>query len=159
MIQKGSQNDPKMAPKSFQVGPKIGSQTICLHANASSPSVRAQRPLRKPIWDPFGAHLGSIWARFSTDFGQLWTYKEDLDRIMDWFPLHMSNNIPITELASVLDLDCFENVFVTFEFSEIHTSSLPTWTKNTSKNNPDQFQTKIAPNWTPNRFSNNLSPR
>ena len=59
MTQKGSQNGPKMAPKSLQVGPKIGSQTICLHANASSPSVRAQRPLRKPIWDRFGTHLGS----------------------------------------------------------------------------------------------------
>ena len=63
MTQKGSQNGPKMAPKSLQIGPKIGSQTICLHANASSPSVRAQKPLRKPIWDRFGAHLASIWAR------------------------------------------------------------------------------------------------
>ena len=63
MIEKGSQNDPKVVPKSLQVGPKIGSQTICLHANASSPSVRAQKPLRKPIWHRFGTHLGSIWVR------------------------------------------------------------------------------------------------
>ena len=95
MTQNGYQNDPKMAPKSLQVEPKIGSQTICLHANGSSPSVRAQKPLRKPIWDRFGAHLGSIWAAFLMDFGQLWTYKEDLDLIMDRFPLAMSNNIPI----------------------------------------------------------------
>ena len=95
MTQNGSQNDPKMAPKSLQVGPKIGSQTICLHVNACSPSVRAQKPLRKPIWDRFGAHLGSIWAPFLTDFGELWAYKEDLDMIMDRFPLAMSNNIPI----------------------------------------------------------------
>ena len=95
MTQNGSQNDPKMAPKSLQVGPKIGSQTICLHANASSPSVRAQKPLRKPIWDRFGTHLGSIWAPFLMDFEQLWTYKEALDMIMDRFPLAMSNNIPI----------------------------------------------------------------
>ena len=67
MTQNGSQNDPKMAPKSLQVGPKIGSQTICLHANASSPSVRAQKPLRKPIWDRFGAHLAPVWGRFGLD--------------------------------------------------------------------------------------------
>ena len=72
-----------MDRKSLQVGPKIGSQTFCLHANASSPSVRAQKPLRKPIWDRFGTHLGSIWAPFLTDFGQLWTYTEDLGTIMD----------------------------------------------------------------------------
>ena len=95
MTQNGSQNDPKMAPKSLQVGPKIGSQTICLHVNNSSPSVRAQKPLRKPIWDRFGTHLGSIWAPFLMDFEQLWTYKEALDMIMDRFPLAMSNNIPI----------------------------------------------------------------
>lgn len=95
MTQNGSQNDPKIAPKSLQVGPKIGSQTICLHAIASSPSVRAQKPLRKPIWDRFGAHLGSIWVPFLMDFGQLWTYDEDLDMIMDRFPLAMSNNLPI----------------------------------------------------------------
>ena len=81
MTQNGSQNDPKMAPKSLQVGPKMGSQTICLHANASSPSVRAQKPLRKPILDRFGAHLGSIWARFSTDFGQLWAIKKIWTRL------------------------------------------------------------------------------
>ena len=95
MTQQGSQNGSKMAPKSLQVGPKIGSQTICLHVNNSSPSVRAQKPLRKPIWDRFGAHLGSIWAPFLMDFEQLWTYKEALDMIMDRFPLAMSNNIPI----------------------------------------------------------------
>ena len=71
MTKKGSPTGPKMAPKSLQVGPKIGSQTICLHVNASSPSVRTQKPPRKPIWDRFGTHLGSIWVRFSKDFGQL----------------------------------------------------------------------------------------
>ena len=64
MTQKSSQNDPKMAPKSLQVGPKIGSQTICLHVNASSPSAPAQKPLRKPIWDPFGVDFGSIFKGF-----------------------------------------------------------------------------------------------
>ena len=71
MTQNGSQNDPKMAPKSLQVGPKIGSQTICLHVNASSPSVRAQKPLRKPIWDPFGLDLGSIFNGFWSNCGRM----------------------------------------------------------------------------------------
>ena len=84
-----------MAPKSLQVAPKIGSQAIFLHVNPSSPSVPAQRPLRKLIWDRYGAHLGSIWAPLLMDFEQLWTYKEALDMIMDRFPLAMSNNIPI----------------------------------------------------------------
>ena len=93
MTQNGSQNDPKMAPKSLQVGPKIGSQTICLHVNNSSPSFRAQKPLGKPIWDRFGAHLGSIWAPFSMDFEQLWTILASLTRIPEstyFFPFSLN---------------------------------------------------------------------
>ena len=89
---------PKMTPKWLPNRSKLGLKSVpkqFLHANASSPSARAQKPLRKPIWDRFGAHLGSIWAPFLKDFGPLWTYKEDLDMIMDRFLLPMSHNIPI----------------------------------------------------------------
>ena len=69
--------------KSLQVGAKIGSQTTCLHVNAPPPSVPAQKPLRKPIWDPFwdpfGLDLGSSWARFSMDFGQILFVYRKLD--------------------------------------------------------------------------------